>query len=117
MNCPHCGNSNYRRSHTSHWSDNLQRLLGRQAYRCRECRKRFYDLSSAKLSGSKIKLDDRQRGSSYLSFRRRKRVLRKIIAVTVVVIMFTVFGLFLRHIAQDRPSAGSSQDSSDSSSE
>jgi mannose/fructose/N-acetylgalactosamine-specific phosphotransferase system component IIC len=44
-------------------------------------------------------------------------MVRRMIALAVFAIMFALFGLFLRHIVQDHAPAGSSQDSTDSSSE
>jgi uncharacterized protein with PIN domain len=40
--CPHCGSYNIRRSHSAGMVDKLMRLIGRRAYRCRDCRDRFH---------------------------------------------------------------------------
>ena len=40
--CPHCGSPNIRRSHMEGVVDQLMRLFGRRAYRCRDCRDRFH---------------------------------------------------------------------------
>ncbi len=40
--CPNCGSPNIRRSHMEGIADRFMRLLGRRAYRCRDCRDRFH---------------------------------------------------------------------------
>lgn len=40
--CPHCGSPNIRRSHTGGFVDYFMRILGKRAYRCRDCRDRFH---------------------------------------------------------------------------
>jgi DNA-directed RNA polymerase subunit RPC12/RpoP len=40
--CTHCGSKNIRRSRGGGLLENLLRLFGRRAYRCRDCRDRFY---------------------------------------------------------------------------
>jgi uncharacterized protein with PIN domain len=40
--CPNCGSPNIRRSHTDGIVDNIMRLFGKRAYRCRDCRDRFH---------------------------------------------------------------------------
>ncbi len=109
MNCPACGKSDIRRSHSSDWRDNFERLLGRQAYRCRKCRQRFYYPAVGELARRNSGLAQKK-GVKVRDFRRRKRVMRRIIAVAVFVVMFSLFGLFLRHISQDHPPQSNAQD-------
>ena len=40
--CPKCGSTDIRGSHAHHALDYLLRTFGRQPYRCRSCRRRFY---------------------------------------------------------------------------
>jgi ribosomal protein L37AE/L43A len=110
MTCPHCGNSDIRRSHSSQWSDVLHRAFGRDAYRCRKCRLRFYSPRYAQITTHATKKSDRSgKAAKRLDFRRRKRLIRRLITIAVFVVMFAMFGLFLRHIMEDHPPANNSQ--------
>jgi hypothetical protein len=89
----------------------MPRLLGRQPYRCRKCRRRFYYPAVGEpLLHSPASSPQKRGGVKAVDFRRRKRVLRRIIAVAVVVAMFSLFGLFLHHISQDHPPQSNAQD-------
>jgi predicted RNA-binding Zn-ribbon protein involved in translation (DUF1610 family) len=41
--CPKCGSGEVDRAPRVRTLDRLARLFGRRVYRCRECRRRFYD--------------------------------------------------------------------------
>jgi len=104
MICPKCGNSDIRRSHSFDWGDWLHRALGREAYRCRKCRLRFFRLRSTQIAGHSKKTPSfSSKGEKRLDFRRRKRLIRRIITVAVFVVMFSMFGLFLIHVSVDHP--------------
>ena len=116
MTCPRCGNSDIRHSQTSRWSDVLYRALGRDAYRCRKCRRRFFlpgDLPIA--THIKGQFEHSHKTSKRLEFIRRKLLVRRLIAIAVFVLMFSVFGLFLLQMTKDHSAANNSQgmDSSD----
>jgi hypothetical protein len=111
MTCPGCGKSDIRRSRSSSWNDGLQHVLGRQAYRCRGCRRRFYSSAFAQPSLHSPGASQRKHsGVKVVDFRRRKRIVRRIITVAVFVVMFSLFGLFLHHVSQDHPPQSIDQD-------
>jgi len=112
MSCPRCANPDIRRSRSSHWSDAWHRAWGRDAYRCRKCRLRFFQTCLAQTADQiKGQTDRSRKAGKRLDFRRRKRLIRRLIAITVFIVMFSMFGLFLRHISQDNPPPSSTQDS------
>ena len=116
MTCPHCGSSDVRHSHSLHWSDGWHRALGREAYRCRKCRLRFFLPRMSQIFAHATGQSVRSRkATKRLDLRGRKRLIRRLIAITVFVLMFSLFGLFLHRITEDRTPASSSQgtDSSD----
>jgi len=116
MTCPHCGNSDIRRSQSSHWSDAMRHALGRQAYRCRHCRLRFYlPRFAPAATDTKAESAEGRKTAKRPDFRKRKRLIRRLITIAVFVVMFSMFGLFLRHITEDRIPANNPQgaDSSD----
>jgi len=115
MTCPYCGNSDIRRSESSHWSDGLHRAFGRDAYRCRKCRQRFFLPRSAQITTHATRKSDRSgKAGKRLDFRRRKRLIRRLITIAVFVVMFGMFVLFLRHITEDHtPASNPPEDSSD----
>jgi hypothetical protein len=103
MTCPSCGNSDIRPSEHSYWSDTLQNVLGRKPYRCRKCRHRFYSseapppaVEGSKRSG-RPQLDPRDEAK-----RRRKRLLRGLIAVAIFAVMFLIFLMILNYLTSDR---------------
>ncbi len=102
MTCPQCTSSDIRRSHGSGWGGVLQNVRGRQAFRCRKCRHRFFALPSTQLAGN----DSGQPGSKIQpdpigKRRKMRRLFRRIISVAVLVVVFSLFGLFLRYISVD----------------
>ncbi len=110
MTCPHCGNSDVRRSHSSQRGDVLHRAFGRDAYRCRKCRLRFFLPRYAQIATHAKKKSNRSgKAAKLLDFRQRKRLTRRLIAIAVFVVMFAMFGLFLQHIMEDHPPANNSQ--------
>jgi hypothetical protein len=116
MTCPHCGNSDIRRSQSSHWSDGLHRALGRNAYRCRKCRQRFFLPSFKQIATHTRKQSERSRKAARrLDFRKRKRLIRRLITIAVFIVMFSLFGLFLQHLTVDHPPAQHADDSGSSS--
>ena len=111
MTCPQCTSSDIRRSRDSSWKDILRSLGGQKAFRCRKCRHRFFARPSAHPAGNdparpgrKVPLDPITRK------RKLRRLFRGIIAVSVLVVMFSLFGLFLRYIAADHVPNSDAQD-------
>jgi type VI protein secretion system component VasF len=84
-------------------------MLGRQAYRCRTCRQRFY-CSAFEEPRRGSGFSQKKRGVKVVDFRRRNRMMRRVVTVVVFVVMFSLFGLFLRHISQDHLPQSNTQD-------
>jgi hypothetical protein len=99
MNCPTCGTSEVRPSEHSHWSDGLQRIMGRLPYRCRTCRLRFY--SSKPLNPLSEKKKDRRATHDEIK-RSRRRLWRVIIAVAIFAGMFVIFLMILNFLTSDK---------------
>jgi hypothetical protein len=106
MNCPQCGKSDIRHSHSSHWSDLLHRVFGGDAFRCRQCQARFFVRRVA--PDIKCSKEQSKRGRS--EFMRRKRLVRRLVTIAVFVAMFSLFGLFLLHITKDHPARPTMQE-------
>ena len=43
--CPNCGGLDTRHSYPRGLMDSFMHMFGRRPYRCRNCRKRFYDVN------------------------------------------------------------------------
>jgi transcriptional regulator NrdR family protein len=113
MTCPQCTGSDVRPSSSSSWKDALQRLRGRQAFRCRTCRHRFFALPSTGLATNDPDRLQRKIKRDTLSKQwKKRRLFRRVITFAVIVTMFSLFGLFLRYIAQDHPPKDNAEDMS-----
>jgi hypothetical protein len=79
--------------------DVIERLLGKEAFRCRICRKRFFAPQSH-AAGFKeaFLLMHNQRSNSRLSARTRRHLMRKLVIITIFAIAFVLFWVFLRYI-------------------
>lgn len=109
MICPNCGNAKIRLSEHPHWNDVFQRIVGRQPYRCRDCRHRFYAPKSSELVGVQQGRSRHTRPTIRLmSARNRKRIARRLIVIAIFAVMFAIFWLYLRYITTGR---GPAQDS------
>lgn len=105
MTCPQCSSSSIRPSSHSSWKDILPRLRGREAFRCRKCRHRFFALPSTQIPVNNPDQPSRKIKHDKLSKQRqRRRLFRRIVTVVVVVVTFSLFGLFLHYITADHPS-------------
>jgi len=92
MICPECGSSDTRASRSTSWRDALPRALGRKAYRCRKCRKRFY---ASPFSVSAPKQVAPSSSSRQSTRRMRSKTLKRIKRMMVVFVTFTLaLGLF-----------------------
>jgi hypothetical protein len=103
LNCPECGSANTRLSRQAHAIDVFHRVFGREAYRCRECRCRFYGLKSAapEMAASHRGSDSRRwslwPGSSY----QRKRLRRGLELLVIFAVAFIIFWFFLRYLTRE----------------
>jgi hypothetical protein len=103
MNCPSCGNSETRPSQHSYWSDFFQRLRGREPYRCRKCRLRFYSDESPSQDAGGAKLSPvENRSNREISKARRRRIIRGAIAIAIFAAMFLIFLVLLNYLTSDR---------------
>jgi hypothetical protein len=110
MKCPDCSSSEIRASRTARWGDVFQRVLGREALRCKACRRRFFASNAAEPSSDKAAKSVRARGSGkLLSTRRKKRLARRLLVISIFAVAFAVFWFFLRYLTTER---APSQDSS-----
>lgn len=111
MTCPQCASSDIRRSSTSGWKDVLPNLRGRQAFRCRKCRHRFFAPPSAQLAaGDQGRLQRKIARSKLSKQSKKRRLFRGVITAAVIVAMFSLFGLFLHYITVDHPPKDNAQD-------
>jgi len=103
MTCPQCGSSEIRASRTAHWSDTFQRIRGRQPFRCRECRRRFF-ASKASASGTvrAVRSESSRRPRKLIGTQARKRLVRRLILISVFAVAFGLFLLFLRYFTSER---------------
>ena len=111
MTCPQCSSSDVRRSRESSSKDVLQSLLGRQAFRCRKCRHRYFAFPSRQFAvknpdGTARKIQSDPIGKQ----RKMRRVFRRIIQVAVIVVMLSLFGFFLHYITGDHVPKSDAQD-------
>ena len=106
MTCPQCTSSDIRRSSNPSWKDVLPSLLGQQPYRCRKCRHRFFARPSTQLAAN-----GRKNQADPISKKRKmRRLFRTVLAFAVVVLMFSLFGFFLRYITADHAPKGDEPD-------
>ncbi len=102
MNCPQCSSVDIRSSRRSHWMDSIQRLLGRQAFRCRKCRHRFFALPTSLPAENRPGHPPRKHQHTPLSaVRKKRRLFRRMIAFAVVVVMVSLFWAFLSYVSVD----------------
>jgi len=78
-------------------------------FRCRNCHKRFYSSGSAE-PGARQADQSKQthRHPKLMNARSKKRMVRRLIVISIFILAFLVFWLFLRYLTTDR---SASQDS------
>lgn len=98
MKCPKCDSPEIRPSSRSKWLDIFESKLGREAYRCRKCRHRFYaNLEPGAASGAK-----RTTSKSKHEVRRGTRRVRPwMVETAIFVIMLLLFYVFLRYLTRE----------------
>ena len=98
MICPHCGSTDTRASRSTRWRDAFPRTLGREPYRCRGCRKRFY---ASPFAQSAAKQGTPARGSKRSTHRMRSKTRKRIKSMLVLFgtfgLAFGLFWIFLRY--------------------
>ena len=113
MTCPECGSTEIRSSKSFHLRDVLQRVRGREGFRCRKCRHRFFAAYSGE-SGPAAAAPSKSsvRHPQLMSMRARKRLVRRLVEFTIFAVAFLIFWYFLRYITTEKapaPDAGALQ--------
>jgi len=103
MICPKCSSTEIRVSKHPHWDDFLQRIRGREGYRCRKCRFRFFASPSSELDPVPVHQSTHtSRPKILISTRARKRLVKRLVVISIFAVAFIVFWFFLRYITTER---------------
>jgi transposase-like protein len=103
MICPECGSSDIRASKSNSWRDALPRALGRSAFRCRGCRRRFHASPSSALASKQVDQSSRSKQSTRLmSSKTRKRLKRALELIVTFSLAFGLFWIFLRYFTAEK---------------
>lgn len=105
MKCPSCGSSDVRESRHPHMRDFIEKLGGRKAHRCRQCRRRFYAEIKAGASEEPAPAKHSHRLRGFIDPRKKKRLLRRLVVVSIFGVAFLVFWLFLRYLTTEHAPA------------
>jgi len=109
MICPRCNSIEIRVSKHLHWDDFLQRIRGREAYRCRKCRFRFFALPVSELDLAAVHQSTHSnRPKMLISTRARKRLAKRLVVMSIFAVAFIIFWYFLRYITTERMPASDS---------
>jgi hypothetical protein len=113
MTCPECGSSEVRASRSTRWSDTFQRLRGREAFRCRKCRQRFFASSSTvpvlPASGQPVQSKHTRRPARRISTHTKKRLIKRLVMLSIFAVAFILFLFFLRYLTTERMPASDSE--------
>lgn len=109
MNCPSCGSSDIRESRHPHMRDVLEKLAGRKPLRCRRCRQRFYAAVSARAKEELVRAKHSHRAHGLIHSRKRQRLLRRLVIVSIFAVAFVVFWIFLRYLTSEHAPAPESR--------
>jgi len=96
MTCPKCGSSDVRKSSSPRWCDVFQRVLGREAFRCRGCRKRFYASASVSILKQVVPRTSK-RSRRFLRASAKKRLARVAVTLLIFAVAFCLFWVVLRY--------------------
>jgi hypothetical protein len=109
MTCPDCGSSEVRASRSTRWNDFFQRVHGREPFRCRKCRLRFFASDSPGSGSEPVAQSGRNhRPTKLLSSRTKKRLIRRLVVISIFAVAFILFLFFLRYLTTERmPSSDS----------
>jgi len=103
MICPDCGSDNIRTSRSSRWNDLFQRLRGRDVFRCRGCRLRFYaSVSSGSGLKAAVKSGHGHSSLKRMSARKKQHLVKRLIVLSIFLLAFIVFWVFLRYLTTER---------------
>jgi putative flippase GtrA len=87
--------------------DAFHHVFGREAYRCRECRIRFYGAKSAALetSASDHSSKSRQWSFGQASPSEHRRLMRRLTLFAIFALAFIIFWFFLRFLTAEHGSS------------
>jgi len=109
MTCPECGSSEIRVSRSTQWSDVFHRVLGREAFRCRKCRHRFFASDSPESNPERAVQSKQTHGPTKLmSTRAKNRLVRRVIVILIFAVAFVIFWYFLRYLTREPSPPGDS---------
>jgi len=97
MKCPKCGSASVRESRRGKWNDPVHRAVGQTAYRCRDCRARFYFAEPPESRSSKNSSRRRRRAAHA-----HRGIQRRFLEVALFVIALVLFLVFLRYITREQ---------------
>ena len=100
--CPSCGSTEVRISKRSHWSDVFHLAGGREAFRCRNCRRRFFVKQAEEKSiSTSSRQGSNQRSRPRMSTTAKRRLQRRLLIIFIFALALTIFGFFLRYILRE----------------
>jgi transcriptional regulator NrdR family protein len=103
MICPECGSSEIRASKSTCWRDVFQRVRGREAFRCRQCRLRFFaSESSVSVPERVVQSKPTHRPTKLVSTRMKKRLARQLTVIAIFAVALVIFLFFLRYLTTER---------------
>jgi hypothetical protein len=102
MTCPACGSSEIRTSRHARWSDIFQRVRGREAFRCRSCRIRFFaSQSSESVLKQAIQSKHTHHPKKLMTSRAKKRLVKRLIVISIFAVALVLFLIFLRYLTKE----------------
>jgi multidrug efflux pump subunit AcrB len=106
MTCPKCGSCEVRTSKSARWSDIFQRVRGREAFRCRKCRQRFFASISTgyvvPVAEHVVQSTRTHRPTKHISTRRKQRLVKRLVVILIFAVAFILFLFFLRYLTTER---------------
>ena len=102
MTCPECGSSEIRASRSTRWKDVFQRVRGREPFRCRKCRLRFFSSQSSTPGSERVvQSSHSHRSSRLMSTRTKKRLVRQLVVIAIFAVALVIFLFFLRYLTTE----------------
>ena len=102
MSCPKCGCKEVRRSRRHKWVDTFHAVRQRKAYRCQECRARFYAKESGHASETRASIQKKHQTHTHRpSQLGGKRLRRRLAELVIFGVMLVLFLLFLRYLTRE----------------
>jgi hypothetical protein len=102
MICPACGSTDIRVSKHPHWDDFLQRARGREAFRCRKCRLRFFASPGSEADPVPVHQSTHtHRPKRLISSRTKNRLVKRVVVISIFAVAFILFWFFLRYLTTE----------------